>query len=391
MSDLIYRDVWDYIDKSFDIRAVIRSDWQAAVRGDYRGYIVCPDDGLFGKAVDQFDALIDPEMPKQFENDYESIRRMLLEKKSFFTTILAVGASRHPIFGYQPDIRWDSNHIFCVIVDGAAYYGSNIDLEHSIEDGNSDGRVSRHFILIDGINKDRIGRLVRRVNILSELRAMAFVDRIKITKFGSNIRELGNKLSIEFDGLAKAMRPNMSFKRMNEIVRKYNDMGRSKWTGNQPVDILMNRPHGGLLYRSYRSEYYFNALLMRIEDLGEKSIDGSQSYSAFVRRNYKQPIESIKSVAERYKQLGVRIDRMISVAHTLQQRKITMYGILTAVTLAWVPLFVALRGLGQAHQDWVDEAHVDVFASATAFIAVIAVVIGLKTIWKRRRLDISEE
>lgn len=332
---LFYRAIWNYLDDKLCFSAIFNSDWHNALRGDSRGFVITL--GKTKNVTDKADVdfIIDPPGQRGVHWRSTILKTFLDENISLYLKILGVASFRHPISGYQPHARWDSNHILCTFLDGAALYGAAI----ANDDDDNSGRIGNYFVVTNDVNTNRVGRLIRRLNVLTDLRVLAFVDRRRVTGLGKRIRECGDALSTELDLLSQS-KDNLRADKVNEIVRMYNEIGRTRWKTDPPADEI---PHGGLVYRANRSKYYFDAFLSRLSDLSEEEIDGSQSYARYVIRNYKQPLESIKSVHERYMQLGSRIDRMISVVHTLQQRRTTQISMMIPILLATVPIYLALQ------------------------------------------------
>ena len=77
-----------------------------------------------------------------------------------------------------------------------------------------------------------------------------------------------------------------------------------------------------------------NELINRLGDLRVERIKGFQPYDRFVYRNYHQIIEAMRSIGERRTALDARIDRMQSMAHTLQQRMLAQYILFITIFIA---------------------------------------------------------
>jgi hypothetical protein len=107
---------------------------------------------------------------------------------------------------------------------------------------------------------------------------------------------------------------------------------------------------------------------------------GAQSYHRFVLRNYDQQMRSIESIRERYTLFGNRIDRAVTIAHGLQQRKFAQYAALVAITIAPIPLFnVIVTVIGWMTQS----APLRILSSFVVLLAIVGGIFEANRLFRR--------
>jgi hypothetical protein len=220
----------------------------------------------------------------------------------------------------------------------------------------------RYFLISDGSNDYSIGRLVRRIHVLSELKSIAFVERHTVTDAYGCILDIGAALSTIIEKLTDPISPTLPFSRINQLNAVWNDLGRSPASFNKEgfktesisslrgKKLTYRKCLGGFSYRINRSMYYYDELLNRLDDLRVERLKGFEPYDRFIHRNYHQMIEAIKSIGERRAALDARIDRMQSLAYTLQQRMVAQYALLFPVFLAGIPAYGWIKTLFEEDQ-----------------------------------------
>mgnify|MGYP000258696923 CR=1 FL=1 len=371
LNDIIYREFWVAFDATFRNNDSIVSIGDRALQSDIRGLLLTapgscgslPDPNIFAEIQRSTPPVVastvyKPRMP--------SIKSYLRRENLFFSETLGVGKSYHFITREQPQMQWDSNHVLCFVNDETCLYGSCLSYQDKTEDMIYDKSYDyiRYFIISDGSNDQTLGRLVRRMHVLAELRIMALIERARITGLNDSIRTIGNALSEIIDNMTGryingVKQPEtLDVGRLSAIVDAYNDLGKQRTfqdatrindkdkhkvvlVGKKPISY--ERCFGGLVYRLNRSKYYYDSFTERLGDLRLKDVKSAQSYDRFVLRNYDQQIRSIESIRDRYTLLGSRIDRAVTLAHGLQQRKFAQYAAFLAILIASIPTFTAIN------------------------------------------------
>jgi hypothetical protein len=96
-----------------------------------------------------------------------------------------------------------------------------------------------------------------------------------------------------------------------------------------------------------RANYYYEALQQRLEDTRSRPIVGWQSYPGFINRHFDQRFRSMRSVGDRYSEVGSRIQQLF-----------TLYGTESRHRSALVPLSIVTAafafGVAQAVEKWVN-------------------------------------
>ena len=392
LNDVIFREVWVasniYLRNNIFVRDLGGADFSEIMIGDTRGLAITASHHSVYDLVDDDEIFTDLQRPDSSLGALEpgrkakkpSVERSLNNQRRFFAATLGLDASLHYVGGLQPSMKWDSNAVLCYVSDKSAIYGSSLVLlpergpskldAEKIRSGQYD--YARTFIIFDGNNNYKLGRLVRRLHVLADLRAMAFVERREVASAHDALRELGREAFEVIDNMTGKYGVTGSTKdetldtgRVNFIIDNFNKVGRSKNFNDNNKDnvikfdrgeklqcVRFKKCHGGLSYRIGRSKYYYESYRSRIEDLSVADIKGFQSYHRFVLRNYNQQMQSILSIEDRNFLLGARIDRAISIAHTLQQRKVTQYAIKAALLLSMFPALGAIFSGVSYYRTW---------------------------------------
>jgi len=352
LNDLLYRQIWVAVDLFLTNHAFLRPYWNTVI-DDCRGVIVTADETDLTREKEIFSD-IQRSMPTLATKTLKpDIMRYFDRNKDFFVDSLDMDSSKHQLFREQESSRWDSNPIVCYMGNKIAIYGSTLFLQDrrdarlfeitAAEQRINNNDYIRYFLLFDGTSDYSLGRLVRRLHVLSELRAIAFVERHTVTATYESFLDVGAALSATIEKLTKSTLPMME---MNELNSAWNDIGRAPtsidekglktksefWLGEKK--ITYNKCYGGYSYRINRSVYYYNELINRLGDLRVERIKGFQPYDRFIHRNYHQMIEAMRSIGERRTALDARIDRMQSMAHTLQQRMLAQYILFITIFIA---------------------------------------------------------
>jgi hypothetical protein len=197
--------------------------------------------------------------------------------------------------------------------------------------------------------------------------------------------------------------PTLNINALNLIIDAYNETGRSSIYSTKPRtnvnDLLLERHdkqtkgnlgryrsassgdihffrcNGGLTYRINRCKYYYDHLMHRLSDMRVERIKGFQPYDRFVERNYYQMIQSIFAIGERHAQLGARVDRALTITHSLQQRRMATYALIAGLIFSFFP---GMSWLTTAIINTTDQTHkplipLFIFSSAVTLLSILYV------------------
>lgn len=151
-------------------------------------------------------------------------------------------------------------------------------------------RPVRYLLVTDNVEPDQLGRFVRRLHVLGELRHVALLDfdlGPGQDDLKSASREL-RRLSWKLDTLVR--------ENENEMPTVANLAGISK-----KLTDIHRYADGGLPYRVSQSQYYAQAFKDRLPDLRVGRIEGYQPYDAFARRFVYQVFARIEQVGQLYR------------------------------------------------------------------------------------------
>ena len=184
-----------------------------------------------------------------------NIEGFLDRERHFFTSTLSLNTSVHQTSFKQATVRWDQNSILCFICAKAAIYGSSLFFlspRKEILDDDVDKRLAdqqlkdlhagdkkaadyaekyksayqykilhklydyrRYFVIFDGTNDYSLGRIIRRLHVLSELRCLAFVERSRVVSLHNALRKLGSSLSDVFNDMTNMTSPKLNVNALN--------------------------------------------------------------------------------------------------------------------------------------------------------------------------------
>jgi hypothetical protein len=296
------------------------------IRGDFRGVAVAADSDSLTQEADIFskfqrsrppvikDLRLKPDITSNANNQADIIRSILGSDRNF----------------KQDNVRRDKNRVVCFLAGKSAIYGSIIKPHKSIgyqetsellESTERDGEgYLRWFIIYDGTNDYSVGRIVRRLQVLEELRVMSFVERENITSAYNGLLQLGQDLTIAVAELTGKRNTKKLIYELEGIFKEFNDFSTSiRFDGKRSIIPEFMHCSGGLSYRIGRSKHYYDSFIMRMADLRIDRIKGFQPYDRFVYRNYYQLMQSIISIKERYELFGNRLDHAFTSYYSLGQ------------------------------------------------------------------------
>lgn len=204
-----------------------------------------------------------------------------------------------------------ADSVMCSFLNGNVLYSAPL-ASNRLEPGDSECGIVKFLIVYGDVKGDQLGRLVRRLHILGELRYLALLDyklengEKDLKTVSNDLRHIGNKL----DNYVKLNKENPILP-MNAI--KEINLSLSK------ISLVSD---GSLIYRIAQSRYYANTFKDQIKDLRIGRIEGYQSYDQFIRRNVYQLFSKIDQIGQRYDLLGRRIERWILMSEADTSRKL---------------------------------------------------------------------
>ena len=182
MNDIIYRETWAALDIFLHNNIFINEFGKETVKGDVRGLALTADPSC-GQALDaqifsDLQRSIPPLIPSPSNGAQKpKIEEILRCQEQFFLTALGIGHSVHLVSGSQRLMKWDTNHVLCYLSGKSAIYGSGLVVrthKKPIDLTDADVKTKdydyvRTFIVFDGTNNYSLGRIIRRLHVLSEL------------------------------------------------------------------------------------------------------------------------------------------------------------------------------------------------------------------------------
>ena len=195
------------------------------------------------------------------------------------------------------------------MLDGRAIYGSNLGRKIT---ANAEIAVN-YFVVYDGPSAEQLGRLVRLLHVLGELRHAALFDGGDLREAGIALREMGQLWGdgIRYAELHSTDPQREEFEdthfgkkfRKSEFYKRYGDHFyinfRDEWNQSR-FQKLAELCNGDLSFRLGRSNFYAETFQKRIRDLRCVRIEGLQSYDDFMRRNIEYYFDRTTSLMKRF-------------------------------------------------------------------------------------------
>jgi len=174
---------------------------------------------------------------------------------------------------------------------------------------NPDPRRSTRFtILAKGdINSRQLGRIVSQINSLGTLQIIALKDLPVIRAVGTALRledDILDQCSQELTTSIKERRPVPEALELKLCALE------------SRLDIIANRPTGGLAYRVFRSAYYASEFGRRLENLDAKQISRWQRPETFFAKRLFSVFNYIQNVGARMERLRRRISSSLETIQT---------------------------------------------------------------------------
>lgn len=198
--------------------------------------------------------------------------------------------------------------VVCGMLDGKALYAAALG-GHGVHDSRP--HPVRHLLVYAGHCEVQLGRLLRRMHVLGELRHAAMLDydadpvdplpagARTLRDVSREIRQLGRDISTAQDKGGGAQQPID----VPSIATLQHHVGR--------LSALSQFIEGGLTYRVEQSRYYADEFQRLIEHLRLVRIGDWQPYDDFVQRYVLHLFARIDRIGNRYEALGRRVDRLL--------------------------------------------------------------------------------
>jgi hypothetical protein len=267
-----------------------------------------------------------------FRRSRQLIRERLNVNSAFFRALLQIKEPDTPL---EPDP--DVNCVLCEVLDGNAVYGSSLGKQVD----QSSNQPLRYFVICDALPPYQLGRLLRRLHVLGELRHAALLDLTKLHRAGIEIRALSNWINKRQNPDPSAAEQvaspgeQVTSPAAKDAPYAAKDASRgSKDTSQRParekIDFAELQKHlhkiaydpkpnrgiaGGLPYRVNRSRSYAQAFKNRVIELRVQRLEGWEPYDLFVQRTLYQEFNFIDGIGRRYEAMEARVQRLTQAQH----------------------------------------------------------------------------
>lgn len=321
-----YEALWDQLDSYLDGSPFRfeKNNRDLPLFMDFRGAVMCADpQGATPLGADAPPHTEDGRTVPEFLNDGLRMRARpadciayLNAYQPFFLSFLGMKHDGSLSALNEGSDRLESNVVLCEVLKGDAIFGSAIKAlpsDTSTRPPGPEATVDNpllYFVIYSGVSRDQLGRLIRRIHTLTELRFAALIDHEKIKRLSGPLRRVGQQLDA-FLGKAGTSH-GRSLKEGQAILAAYGKLSK----GEETSPIL-----GGAPYRINRSIYYMEAFTSRMADLRVRRIRGWQEYDRFITRYLDQHFQAIRSTKARYGDLTTRIEKLENVLQTLETER----------------------------------------------------------------------
>jgi hypothetical protein len=300
---------------------------------DFRGAVMCADpvDGVrayplgnMGLQPDHSNELpAFAPMSLRLRRDSVDPLDYIAKHEGFFLDFLGMGEDGSLADTGAEGDRLEGNVILCRLLRDDAIFGSAIG---NLPFPDAQARLTRkrqekiagpnpllYFVVYSGANRDQLGRLIRRLHTLTELRFAALIDHDKLYALSAPIRNLGQNIDVLLTkGSSGAIfRPMYA----RQHIRNYGELslGRVEDRNGNKQTI-----GGGAAYRLNKSIYYMESFRARLDDLNIGRIRGWQGYDHFIMRNLDQTFRAIQSFRDRYRELGDRVSKLEALVQSTE-------------------------------------------------------------------------
>lgn len=205
-----------------------------------------------------------------------------------------------------------TDSVLCSFLHGNALYCAPL-ASNRLDTGYLRCGIIKYIIVSSAMDGNQLGRLVRRLHILGELRYLALLDyklegldKKDLKSVSNDLRHVGNELDKYVSN--NKNNPILPMKLIEKV--------------NLSLSKMSMIHDGSLMYRIEQSRYYANTFKDQIVDLRIDKIEGYQSYDQFIRRNVYQLFSKIDQIGRRYDALAKRIEQWIMMSEADASRKL---------------------------------------------------------------------
>lgn len=201
----------------------------------------------------------------------------------------------------------DANCVLCSVMNGRGVYASSMgrseaEIRAAKPTPHVRARPERYLLLQHGLPRFQVGRLLRRLHVLDELRCAALFNFKELIAASERIRALGSTIDHRLRGGAT----ELSRDALRGIQKELNGL-----TSDEKI--------GGLLFRINRSRYYARSFQVGMKDLLFGRIKGWEPYDAFMNRNLFPTIDHIDAIGVRFEALAARVERLTEERDVAEQ------------------------------------------------------------------------
>lgn len=272
---------------------------------DFRSVVVCAEPNC---------RLGPPRLEETAIRDAEA----LAHKRSLHDSLVTYAERNAPLIRHIADPQADSETaaggeaVVCGMLNGNALYAAALG-----QWGEGVERIQpiRHLLIYAGTSSAQLGRLLRRMHILGELRHAALIDYQPDPDLVA--QDAGQEGNVR-RGLRDASRAIAALsyeltRETHEITESEVPIGRLQGFVSELASISQ-MVDGGLTYRVEQSRYYAREFKATIKHLRVTPVSDWQAYDDFVERYIMHRFARIDRIGNRYEALGRRVDRLLFFA-----------------------------------------------------------------------------
>lgn len=277
-----------------------------------------------GRLITDFRSVVvctDPEFrlgPPRLEETAIAEAEALVHKPSLHGSLMTFAERNAALIRHiadpqaEPQTSAGGEAVVCGMLNGNALYAAALG-----QWGEGVERVQpiRHLLIYAGTSSAQLGRLLRRMHILGELRHAALIDYEPDPDLIA--QDAGEDGDVR-RGLRDASRAIAALSydltgETREITKSEVPIGRLQFFVTELANISQ-MVDGGLTYRVEQSRYYAEEFKATIKHLRVIPVSDWQAYGDFVERYIMQRFARIDRIGNRYEALGRRVDRLLFFA-----------------------------------------------------------------------------
>ncbi|MBU6373235.1 MAG: DUF3422 family protein [Alphaproteobacteria bacterium] len=228
-------------------------------------------------------------------------------------TLVSTFLGSSPPTGSVPGVV-GAESVACTFGDGQVLYMA------PLVAGSKEPRPVKYLLVADPVMPpEQVGRLMRRMNVLFELRHLALLDydcrpgEKDLKTASRELRRIGDDLDKQIKAAEVAKRQDNATGADRRLWADDERNQNTKIAGllelNGRLTKLNDFADGGINFRVEQSRLYGDEFKSRIEDLRVGRIEGYPPYDAFARRRVIHLFARIEQIGRRIAMFGRRIDR----------------------------------------------------------------------------------